>query len=154
MARRLKYACAFSAATVAIILFGGFAHAFAGARTNRSSAAGGHAERRKGIEVVRMINSAELDFKLKEGRYGTWEEVYDSAYVKARQGQWMQENGFTLGAGPEIIPGWKLDFVVAGDRQGYQFMLRDENDKKCAFSFFSNQSGLIYQGKAIDCPVD
>lgn len=106
-----------------------------------------------GVSLVRFLNTSEADFKAKEGKYADWEELSNSAYFIARKGTWAQSEGVTISSGPEIIPGWRLSLVRSADGASYQLMLQNAGDKECMFSFFSDQSGLIYEGQVIGCPA-
>ena len=106
-----------------------------------------------GVSLVRFLNNSEADYKAKEGKFADWEELANSAYFQARKGVWAQTEGVAIGSGPEIIPGWRLSLVRSADGASYQLMLQSVGDKVCMFSFFSNQSGLIYEGQVIGCPA-
>lgn len=106
-----------------------------------------------GVSLVRFLNNSEADYKAKEGKFADWEELANSAYFQARKGVWAQTEGVAISSGPEIIPGWRLGLVSSADGASYQLMLQNAGDKACKFSFFSDQSGLIYQGEVIGCPA-
>jgi hypothetical protein len=106
------------------------------------------------LSLVRFLNTAEADYKAKEGSYANWEELENSAYFLAGKSRWAQSEGVTINSGPDVIPGWTLALVVSSDRRDYQLSLHQNADKQCRFSFFSDQSGIIYQGGAIDCSVE
>lgn len=106
-----------------------------------------------GVSLVRFLNNSEADYKAKEGKYADWEELANSAYFQARKGRWAQTEGVTISSGPETIPGWRPSLVCSADGASYQLMLQNVGDKVCMFSFFSDQSGLIYQGQVVDCPA-
>ncbi|HEV2298753.1 MAG TPA: hypothetical protein VGR72_09580 [Candidatus Acidoferrales bacterium] len=106
-----------------------------------------------GVSLVRFLNNSEADYKAKEGKYADWEELEKSAYFLAGKGRWAESEGVAISSGPEIIPGWRLSLVRAADGASYQLMLQNVGDKVCMFSFFSDPSGLIYQGQIVDCPA-
>jgi len=54
---------------------------------------------------------------------------------------------------PEILPGWNLRLNVHSDGQGYDVLLGDMTDDKCAYAALTDESGLIRQSKAIDCQI-
>jgi hypothetical protein len=104
-----------------------------------------------GAHVVRLINTAELDYSDAHGSFAEWNALYRSGAVVAAEKRSSEGTG--LGPGPEVVPGWFLSIVVSPDGKSYQLSLRNIDDKQCRFSFFSDASGLIYQGNVIDCPV-
>jgi hypothetical protein len=104
-----------------------------------------------GVSLVRFLNNAEIDYKAKEGKYADWEELENSAYFLAGKGRWAQTEGVPIGSAHEVIPGWNLSLVRSADGSKYQLMLQNVGDKECMFSFFSDQTSLIYQGQVIGC---
>lgn len=100
-----------------------------------------------GIDVVRTIETAEVEHRSWHGSYASWTELYHSADEQKR---WQH---LQLSAGPEVVPGWKLDLVASSDGQHFELSLRNVADP-CGFSFFSDEHGLIYQGGAIDCSIE
>lgn len=107
--------------------------------------------REKAIEVVRVINTAEYDFRNEHNRFGTWDEVYASGIVMNLQQTWPRMKDLSIASGTEVIPGFRLTLLVAGEGAAYSLSLH-EMSHGCGLSVFSDQSGLIYQGTVIDCP--
>lgn len=103
-----------------------------------------------GVSAVRLINTAEMEYKHAHGGYATWDELYRSGLIANDQKRWQQFNGLELAAGPEVVAGWTLALIPSADGQSYELSLRNLGDK-CQFSFFSDQRGLIFQGNVIDC---
>jgi hypothetical protein len=97
-----------------------------------------------GVDVVRVVNTAEVTYKYEHGSFATWDELYRSGAV-------ARSKGLALASGPEVVPGWVLTIIVSHDGKTYQLSLRNLADTQCRFSFFSDPSGLIYQGNVIDC---
>ncbi len=106
-----------------------------------------------GAHVVRLINAVELDYRQAHGTFADWNELYQSGAIGADGRRSPEATGLAVGPEPEVVPGWSLAIVVSRDGQSYQMSLRNVDDKQCRFSFFSDSSGLIYQGNVIACPV-
>lgn len=104
-----------------------------------------------GVNVVRLINTAEADYKNAHGSFAGWDELYGSSAITTAQRSWPSTNGLTLASGPEVVKGWFLMLMVSRDGKAYQLSLHNLSDKQCRFSLFSDQSGLIYQGNVIGC---
>ncbi|HEV2287713.1 MAG TPA: hypothetical protein VGR81_02035 [Candidatus Acidoferrales bacterium] len=104
-----------------------------------------------GIDVVRMLNTAEAKYKSQHGAYADWSELY-RFIVNGDASMQPRFSGLQITAGPEVVPGWNLNLIASADRRGYEFALRNVDDKACRFSFFSDESALIYQGDVIGCP--
>ncbi len=104
-----------------------------------------------GANVVRLINAAELDYNKAHGSFADWNELYQSGAIVAAQRRSPEAGDPALGPGPEVVPGWSLEIVASHDGKSYQLSLRNVDDKQCQFSFFTDASGLVYQGNVIAC---
>lgn len=109
--------------------------------------------RQTGVNVVRLINTAEMKYKHAHGNYATWDELFRSGAISAREKPGTMFQGLNLSAGPEVTPGWVLNLVTPAGGQGYELSLRSVSDE-CGFSFFSDDHGIIYQGGWIDCSIE
>jgi len=95
-------------------------------------------ERRKAINLVRAINTAEVRYNvnISHGRFASWTELCDSGLVKDLQ----------VSPGPEVIPGYHLDLLASPDGKSFMLALHDKKDGDGLFSVFSDQSGIIFLG--------
>jgi hypothetical protein len=95
-------------------------------------------ERRKAINLVRAINTAEVRYNVNtsHGRFASWTELYDSGLVKDLQ----------VSPGPEVIPGYHLDLLASPDGKSFMLALHDKKDGDGLFSVFSDESGIIFLG--------
>lgn len=95
-------------------------------------------ERRKAINLVRAINTAEVRYNVNiiHGRFASWTELYDSGLVKDLE----------VSSGPEVIPGYHLDLLASPDGKSFMLALHDKKDGDGLFSVFSDQSGIIFLG--------
>ena len=109
-----------------------------------------NAVRTTGVNVVRLINTAEAEYKSVHGGYAAWPELYRSGIIAKHEKPGLMFGNLNLSEGPEVVPGWTLAMIVAADSQSYELSLRNLPDK-CQFSFFSDQRGLIYEGNVIGC---
>jgi hypothetical protein len=106
-------------------------------------------DREKAINAVRAINAAEYDYRTDHGHFGSWHEV--SVFGRLAPGPPEMTPARIILAGTEVIPGYRLTLLVADDGATYSVSLHDMKTHGCGLSFFSDQSGLIYQGTIIDC---
>lgn len=106
----------------------------------------------KAVEVVRVINAAEYDYRTDHDRFGSWDEVYASGAVTNLQQTWPRMKDLSIASGPEVIPGFRLTLLVDNDRSAYSLSLHEMKSHGCGLSVFSDQSGLIYEGTIVDCP--
>jgi hypothetical protein len=110
------------------------------------------------VNIVRAINAAEANYKKNHGTYATWDMFIANGDFSEAGTKWSSESFPTVahamyGSGAEIVPGWKLRLRVSKDGNAYDVTLEDATDPKCNFAIFSNERGLIHQGKSIDCPI-
>jgi bla regulator protein blaR1 len=106
------------------------------------------------VNVVRLINTAEADYKSKAGKYANWRELLNSPTFNETLNR--TEDVYHLGkkavnAGPEVIPGYQLKLVVSSDGDHYILSLEEAPVKDCAIFFYSDERGLIQEGKNIGC---
>lgn len=100
------------------------------------------ARRATALSVMRAINTAQSGFAARNGgRFGSLKELLDSGTLEPAVGK--TPLNFTI---DEPLLGWKFEFTSSPE--GYAFLLKDRLDP-CSFSFYSNQMGLIYQGRPI-----
>jgi hypothetical protein len=109
-------------------------------------------DRERAVEVVRVINAAEYDYRTDHGRFGSWHEVCAAGDVTNLLQTWPKIRGLSIAPSDEVIPGYRLTLLVADEGMAYSVSLHDMKTHGCGLSVFSDQSGLIYQGTIIDCP--
>ncbi len=113
------------------------------------------ADRGTAVNLVRLINTAEVEPQGQQGRFVSFAELVRSGTLKSagRHFPQLDLDRMNLQSEKEVLPGWELRLVVAGDGHSYKLSLIEKEDR-CRFGFFSDEVGIIYHGKAIDCPVD
>jgi hypothetical protein len=119
----------------------------------------GHEERAKAVNLVRLINTAENWYNVgtntearvieSHGRYASWDELNDSGVLKTVQGLLPMAKNLQVSAGPEVMQGYRLDFLVSADGKSYSLALHDTRDGDGLFSFFSDQNGIIFSGSPL-----
>lgn len=110
------------------------------------------------VNLARAINSAETSYKTKQGAYVNWDTLIGNGDFSEKGTKWASESFPTVahamyGSGPEIVPGWKLRLLLSKDANRYDLLLEDVTDPQCGYAVFSDERGLIRQGKSIDCPL-
>jgi hypothetical protein len=114
-------------------------------------------ERGKAVNVVRLINTAELwysngtkkDESDAHGSYASWEELYKSGLLKTVQDKWPMVKDLKVSASPELMPGYQLDLLVSANGKSYSVALHDKRDGDGLFSVFSDQNGIIFLGSPL-----
>ncbi|HTZ48887.1 MAG TPA: hypothetical protein VMH20_14945 [Verrucomicrobiae bacterium] len=108
------------------------------------------------INMVRAINAAEAHYKKTQGTYVPWSTLVTNLDFTETGTKWAPQSIPTVsyamyGPGPEIVPGWKLRLILSKDATSYALALEDVNDPKCSYAVFSDDRGLIRQGKSVSC---
>jgi hypothetical protein len=121
-----------------------------------SSSDNGRAKHVLAIRLLRGINTAELDYKMRHGVYAPRDVLLASDEFKGRGWTWAAQNDppfVSRSSGPEIPPGWSLRLNVTADGKGYDALLEDTTDKSCGYAALTDERGVIRQSKAIDCEI-
>lgn len=110
------------------------------------------------INLLRALNSSELDYQKKHGSYANWDALLAEGYFDQSGTKWVSTDFPTVahalyGRGPEIVPGWRLRLNVSNNGKSYDALLEDVTDPKCGYAGLTDERGVIRQGKAIDCPL-
>jgi hypothetical protein len=110
------------------------------------------------INVLRAINTAEFEYRMKHGSFATWYILVMSEAFANRGANWAAQNDPQLAnahfsKGSEILPGWTLRLNLTQDAKGYDVMLEDTTDQKCGYAVVTDERAIIRQSKAIDCGI-
>jgi hypothetical protein len=104
-------------------------------------------------DIIRLIGAAETDFFLTSGRYATLPELVQSGkiergaelstrYSRALQLLHLHDS--------QLVEGFSFGLVVAPDGKGYKMSLT-KRGQACPSAWFTDESGTVYEGKALDC---
>jgi hypothetical protein len=148
------------------ILFGGLAMMIAvvaalpqyGQNPLATSAKTNRARSSLAISLLRAINTAEVQFRVKQGSYVPWDVLMTSKEFASDAMKWVAEIDPELAnthfsKGPEILPGWNLRLDLTSDGTGYNLLLEDTTDKTCGYAAVTDERGVIRQSKTIDCQI-
>jgi len=108
--------------------------------------------------LVKAINAAETDYHKKHDAYANWDTLIGIGDFSSNGTKWAPADFPTVahalyGNGAEIVPGWRLRLHLSKGDKAYDLLLEDVTDPKCDYAIFSDERGLIRQGKSIDCPL-
>ncbi|HEX5411278.1 MAG TPA: hypothetical protein VFZ27_05405 [Terriglobia bacterium] len=115
------------------------------------------------VNIVRAINTAEVVTCRSKGgnqdrsaHFLPWNGLRNAPCLKKAQSHyWGKRFGdvssLSFSPGPEISRGLLLHLVVSADGQHYNVWLGQRPEVHCGFVFFSDERGVIYEGKAIGC---
>lgn len=124
---------------------------------------GSSAEAIRAVNILRVINTAEVgtcrDDHGEAGdnmRFRPWARLVNAPCLKEAQShfsgsRFAQAGKLSFSAAPEIVPGLMLRLVVSPDGKHYNAWLGPKPDVRCGFAFYSDERGVIYEGRAIGC---
>ncbi len=106
--------------------------------------------------LVKAINAAEADYRKKHDVYANWDTLLGIGDFSSNGTKWAPAEFPTVahalyGNGAEIVPGWRLRLHLSSGDKAYDLLLEDVTDPKCGYAVFSDERGLIRQGKSLDC---
>lgn len=109
--------------------------------------------RTQALGTIRLINTAEVSFRRSAQVYGSFAELVSKGTLK----ETAQMNSYLVSAygrldlqnPAEPLREFTLAMVVAPDGSAYKLSLVEK--KNCGAAFFTDESGIIYEGKALDC---
>lgn len=99
--------------------------------------------RRAAITVMRMINTAEAAIRHSTGKYVDLADLINHAMMSAVRAE-IVANGDTI-----TYRGQQLRLALTADAMQYQAMVLPA--ETCGTAVFSDERGLIYTGKVLDC---
>ena len=108
--------------------------------------------------LVKALNAAEADYRKKHDVYANWDTLVGIGDFSSTGTKWAPADFPTVahalyGNGAEIVPGWRLRLHLSKGDKAYNLLLEDVTDPKCSYVVFSDERGLIRQGKSIDCAL-
>ena len=100
---------------------------------------------KQALSLVRTLNSTEATIKWSRSNYGSLQDVI-------KLGELGGTLSITAGdSSSATIKDYQLSVVLSSDSQHYQISVHPS--RGCGPSFFTNESGVIYQGAALGCPT-
>jgi hypothetical protein len=110
------------------------------------------------VYIVRLINTAEVvDCRTEGGKideekkFLPWDELLNAPCFQQAHSRVFVVGGHPVfSPGPEIVPGLELRLVVSADGKHYNLWI-GQKAETCGFAFYSDERGLIYEGKPIGC---
>ena len=117
---------------------------------------------RRAVDIIRVINTAEVGTCRNRNatdantRFMPWARLVNTPCFKKAlsyfSGSPSAHSGrLSFSAAPEIVPGLLLRLVVSPNGKHYNLSLGEKADVRCGFAFFSDERGVIYEGRALGC---
>jgi hypothetical protein len=109
------------------------------------------------VGLLRSINTVEFVYQTEHGSYAAWDDLLASKefmeFEKECLAHIPEFATAHFAKSPEILPGWNLRLNLTQSGNGYDLLLEDATDKKCAYAALTDERGVIRQSKAIDCKI-
>jgi hypothetical protein len=104
------------------------------------------------VDFVRIVNTAEMTAKFKEGSYVPLTVLIKQKYLEqAGKGQFAGTyNALVLDSVEKALSGYEMDLVTTDGGKGYRLILR-QSGVQCGANFVSTEKGLIYEATALGC---
>jgi hypothetical protein len=100
---------------------------------------------KQALALVRTVSSTEASLKYKASGYGSLHDVIELAQLDK---SWPL---VSLDSSSATVKDYRIAVMVAADGQHFQVSMHPTTG--CGVSFFTNESGVIYQGLALGCPT-
>jgi hypothetical protein len=127
------------------IALGIFTH---GQEQNRTTPGPEIQEKRKAVNFIRSVNTAEVRYRDKNnGSFADWDVISTSDEFK------KSTNPQDSSDSTDILPGWHVRLMLAADKKSYVVVLTSKSDETCADAFVSDEGGLIRVARGMGCPA-
>ncbi len=101
------------------------------------------------LELVRTINTAELEMVMTRGAYHSLEDLLQSRFFENREIVPTLKDIYTA-----TVKDYKLSIVTFAEGKQYVVSLVPTGEPQCRPALFSDQVGVIYPGKSLGCPEE
>lgn len=114
-------------------------------------------QKRRAVGVARLISTAELNYFRVNGGYASLAELVKSGQLRQAAIE-FPENLFAyravnLQSDSQPVAGFVLGLLVAADGSAYRLSLTQKTDE-CGLGLFTDERGILYEGKTIDCATE
>jgi hypothetical protein len=99
------------------------------------------------VGEVRALNTAEMRYHSNHGRYAGLEELKSS---DEWQKNLEQMKKFTGQENLDSVAGYDTSVIADAQGKAYHISVKPKTEM-CESGFFSDESGLIFEGKVLDC---
>jgi hypothetical protein len=99
--------------------------------------------------MVRLINTAEAQYKFAHGIYATYATLLRSGQLKETGGREFTLLPRNLRSETDPLPGYRLRLLISQDGSSYQLSIQ-ETTADCETGLFSDETGVIFEGHALD----
>jgi hypothetical protein len=103
---------------------------------------------RQALNLVRTMATVEVTIKMKRSSYAS---IQDVIALGQSSGDFRDVVISSNDSSSATVKDYRVSVVVSAD--GQHFQISQHPVSGCGVSFFTNESGVIYQGNALGCPT-
>ncbi|MGC2698446.1 MAG: hypothetical protein WA738_21875 [Candidatus Angelobacter sp.] len=136
--------------TLGLLVFGSIIAlaSITNSHTSDKPAAGSRA-----VGTLRLVNTAEAYAHGSQGKFLPLAELVSTGALKhagdMNSGFIALYNELSPAKGTELLSGYDFALLVSSDGSAYKMSMA--NKERCGQAFFTDERGLIYAGKVLDC---
>lgn len=112
---------------------------------------GSATEKWKGAFTARLINEAESQFRFDHGIYADYPTLLRSGQLKKTGGFNFTIVPINLQSATDPLPGYLIRLLVSRDGSSYRLSIQEKTSADCASGFFSDETGVIFDGHTAEC---
>lgn len=120
------------------------------AETNFEERTEKSAQKWEAASMARLINTAEVQYEFANGSYANYATLLHSGQLKETgereftvlPGNWQSETN--------PLPGYRFRLLISADGSSYQLSIQ-ERTADCGTGLFSDETGIVFEGRASDC---
>ena len=143
--------CRSSCALALLLLILAPTRGLAGSRTEEGETGNATGDE---IGILRLITAAESDYFRAQGRYATFEELIQSGQIQRTSTQSSDYSrdlqSLQLQTDSQPVAGFTLNLWVSSSGSRFHLYLT-QREEKCGVSWFTDEAGVLYRGKAVNC---
>jgi hypothetical protein len=99
--------------------------------------------------MARLINSAEAQYRFTNGRYASYSTLLRSGQLKETSSTRFTVVPGDLQSEADPLPGYEVRLLVSPDGGAYQLSILDK--KACGTDLFTDESGVVFEGRPNRC---
>ena len=105
-------------------------------------------QKRNAVQLTRVLNTAEMQYKGEKGRFGSFAELAGGGYLnKSDVTRRIWPSDFNSADAVHPIPGVTCKLTLSAEGKSYQLSVISDADPASQWAFFSDERGLIYEGQ-------
>jgi hypothetical protein len=103
--------------------------------------------------TARLVNAAEFQYKLAKRIYADYPTLVRSGKLRNTAMRQFTLVPRTLQSVTDPLPGYVLHLLVSADGSSYQLSIRQKTAADCSQGVFSDETGIVFDGRSAECSV-